>query len=253
MADIARKCRVSQDEVWLAMKELSDMRCETCKSPAGGGHDNTPSAAPAASGGEAVAVDMGLPSGTLWCDRNVGAKSPEDYGAFFSWGNLVPYYPARDNMDWGNDLDCLGHNFNEEAYVRSEGFELEGNIDMAHDAACEFMGEPWQTPSAGQFSELFDNCDWVRKTVNGINGYQVTSRVNGNSIFLPASGSCFGTAWLYRGSACLYWSSSRQSARTALAMYFSSDYICPQDNYDRYLGLQVRPVQNVHQIISMTD
>jgi hypothetical protein len=32
------------------------------------------------------AVDLGLPSGTLWADRNVGATSPEDYGTYFAWG-----------------------------------------------------------------------------------------------------------------------------------------------------------------------
>ena len=30
-------------------------------------------------------VDLGLPSGTLWADRNVGADSPEACGAYFTW------------------------------------------------------------------------------------------------------------------------------------------------------------------------
>ena len=33
-----------------------------------------------------VVVDLGLPSGTLWADRNVGAALPEDYGDYFAWG-----------------------------------------------------------------------------------------------------------------------------------------------------------------------
>lgn len=28
-------------------------------------------------------VDLGLPSGTLWADRNIGAASPEDVGLYF--------------------------------------------------------------------------------------------------------------------------------------------------------------------------
>ena len=35
-----------------------------------------------------VAVDLGLPSGVKWADRNVGATSPEEPGLFFSWGNV---------------------------------------------------------------------------------------------------------------------------------------------------------------------
>ena len=33
-------------------------------------------------------VDLGLPSGLKWADRNVGAETPQDYGAYFSWGNV---------------------------------------------------------------------------------------------------------------------------------------------------------------------
>lgn len=33
-------------------------------------------------------VDLGLPSGIKWADRNVGAENPWDNGAYFSWGNV---------------------------------------------------------------------------------------------------------------------------------------------------------------------
>ena len=32
-------------------------------------------------------VDLGLPSGLKWADRNVGAETPQDNGAYFSWGS----------------------------------------------------------------------------------------------------------------------------------------------------------------------
>ena len=35
-------------------------------------------------------VDLGLPSGTLWATRNIGAASPEDYGDHFAWGEITP-------------------------------------------------------------------------------------------------------------------------------------------------------------------
>ena len=31
-------------------------------------------------------VDLGLPSGSKWADRNVGAKTVDDYGTYFAWG-----------------------------------------------------------------------------------------------------------------------------------------------------------------------
>ena len=36
-------------------------------------------------------VDLGLPSGLKWADRNIGASSPEDYGLYFQWGDTVGY------------------------------------------------------------------------------------------------------------------------------------------------------------------
>lgn len=36
-------------------------------------------------------VDLGLPSGLLWADRNVGAKSVDDYGTYFAWGETEGY------------------------------------------------------------------------------------------------------------------------------------------------------------------
>lgn len=37
------------------------------------------------------AVDLGLTSGTLWMDRNVGAEKPEDAGLYFAWGETDGY------------------------------------------------------------------------------------------------------------------------------------------------------------------
>jgi hypothetical protein len=36
-------------------------------------------------------VDLGLPSGLLWADRNVGAASSEDFGTYFAWGDTSGY------------------------------------------------------------------------------------------------------------------------------------------------------------------
>lgn len=36
-------------------------------------------------------IDLGLPSGTLWMDRNIGASSPEDAGLYFAWGETIGY------------------------------------------------------------------------------------------------------------------------------------------------------------------
>ena len=37
-------------------------------------------------------VDLGLPSGTLWADRNVGADAPEAAGDYFRFGETEPLH-----------------------------------------------------------------------------------------------------------------------------------------------------------------
>ena len=56
-------------------------------------------------------VDLGLPSGTLWCKYNLDVDStklltPEDwYGKYYAWGELKPNKTNEDGkiyFDWSN-------------------------------------------------------------------------------------------------------------------------------------------------------
>ena len=178
-----------------------------------------------------VAVDLGLPSGVKWADRNVGATSPEEPGLFFSWGNV-------DGVEIGKACD-----FNEEAYAVTEGAKLKDNLDAAHDAATVNLGAPWRMPTGEEFLELYDNCDWEWTTENCYYGVRFTSRINGKSIFFSASGVGDGSSWSYRGANGYYWSASFNSSRLARYLGFSSGGVRPQVNSSRYYGFAVRAVQ----------
>ena len=43
---------------------------------------------------EYKAIDLGLPSGRLWADKNIGAEKETDYGLYFQWGETVGYTDA---------------------------------------------------------------------------------------------------------------------------------------------------------------
>lgn len=179
-----------------------------------------------------VAVDLGVPSGVKWADRNVGAKSPEEPGLFFSWGNI-------EGVEIGKACD-----FSEEAYAETEGAKVKGDLDAAHDAATVNLGAPWRMPTDEEFRELCDNCVWEWTTENGYYGVRFTSKINGKSIFFSASGSGNGSSWVSRRSLGYYWSSSFYSSRVARSLYFSSSGVSPQDGSSRYGGFAVRAVQN---------
>jgi hypothetical protein len=178
-----------------------------------------------------IAVDLGLPSGTKWADRNVGAKLPEDTGLYFSWGNT-------DGHEAGKDYD-----FDDDTYDDTPGAELDGDIDLAHDAARVNLGEPWQMPTKDQVNELVENCECEVCTLNGYRGRRFTSKINGNSIFMPFAGYIYGTGLDNRGSNGNYWSASLYSAANGYNLYFNSGGVFPADISSRFCGFSVRAVQ----------
>lgn len=193
---------------------------------------------------EVTAIDLGLPSGTLWADRNIGAKSPYEDGAFFSWGNVEPHFP-KNKIDWGDEDDAFDDKFIEEEYEKTPGSKLTGNIDAKHDAATINLGEPWSMPTDEDFKELTENCEWERKTINGVNGYLVTSKINGSRVFFSCSGYGYGTSRDGRGAYGGYWSSTFNGARGARVLYFYSGGVRPQGSNSRYFGFAVRAVQKL--------
>ena len=84
-------------------------------------------------------VDLGLPSGLLWANQNIGATSPTDAGLYFSWGNI-------DGHKW-ND----GHNFSETAYGSTSGHSIQTDLTLTQDAAHVYLGGTCRMPSKDEF------------------------------------------------------------------------------------------------------
>ena len=184
----------------------------------------------------AGAVDLALPSGVLWCEHNVGAATPYEDGLYFSWGNITGH-TGTDGYDFGES--------NDGPYASTPGAALTGNIptNNTYDAARHNMGAPWRMPTVGEFQELNAQCDSEWTDEDGIAGRRFTSRINGNSIFFPASGNRNGTALYNRGSNGYYWSASLNSQTYGYGLYFSSGGVDPANNDNRFDGFSVRAVQ----------
>ena len=105
------------------------------------------------------------------------------------------------------------------------------------------MGAPCRLPTSGEFVELNNNCDSVWTDEDGVAGRRFTSRINGNSIFFPASGYYLGTSLGSRGSYGNYWSSSYLSATNAYNLYFYSSLVYPAYSSYRRYGFTARAVQ----------
>ena len=191
-------------------------------------------------------VDLGLPSGTLWATCNVGASSPEEYGDYFAWGETKP----KTTYNWSTYKYCKGTETTMTKYCTSSSYGTVDNkteLEPSDDAATANWGSGWQMPSKEQLYELYNSSytttTWT--TMNGKYGRKITSKNNGNSIFLPASGCRNDTSLVDAGSYGDYWSRSLSTgySNNAYNLNFYSSYINTYDYNYRYYGRSVRPVR----------
>ena len=178
----------------------------------------------------AEAIDLGLPSGTLWASWNVGATKPEEYGGYYAWGETE----VKEYYDWTTYLHSDGT-------AESCHFIGDDIAGSQHDVAHVKWGGSWQMPSEDQFKELCNNCTRTWTTQNGVNGTLVTGP-NGNSIFFPASGLRRDNELRSAGRNGEYWSSTYYSDSVVWYFYFIPNYWVWYDLRERFYGNAVRPV-----------
>ena len=154
-------------------------------------------------------VDLGLPTGTLWATRNVGANRPEESGNYFAWGETTP----KSNYVWATYQWVEFNENNQMKYIKYNTKSNLGTVDdkteldPEDDAAYVNWGPEWRMPSKAQVAELIDNCTWEWTEMNGVNGQKVIGP-NGNYIFMPASGLASGNKYSFLGERGQYWGRS---------------------------------------------
>lgn len=180
-------------------------------------------------------VDLGL--SVLWAETNVGAETASDYGNYYAWGETE----TKTDYDWDTYKWASDTRYKYIKYT----VDSKRTLDAEDDVATANWGVLCRMPSAIEFDELNDtcNCVWKWATENGIDGYKVTSKKTGNSIFLPASGYCEGEGFSHQGDDGYYWSNSlsRIYSDYAQYQYFTSTFRDLGACF-RYYGLPVRPV-----------
>ena len=114
---------------------------------------------------------------------------------------------------------------------------------MSDDAARTNCGEKWRMPTEAECNELILNCSFTWTTLNDVRGCQVTSKINGNSIFFPAAAYWNGTRTSSVGLVCEYWSSSLYTTNTikSIHLHIIDSHFDLGNNY-RYQGRPIRPV-----------
>ena len=167
-------------------------------------------------------VDLGLPSGTKWAKYNVGAYSETDNGLYFPFGGIVgldsPYYEG--NFD-SHKLKFNG--------------DKKATLHLDNDAAHIHMGGKWHMPTKEQFEELLDEKNtastWIYDyCIREVSGRLFRSRINDETLFIPANGFISNHQYVQNGQTCSLWTSSIDFS----SVYNCTDFFC--DKYNTYLA-----------------
>ena len=167
-------------------------------------------------------VDLGLPSGTKWAKHNVGAYSETDNGLYFPFGGIVgldsPYYEG--NFD-SHKLKFNG--------------DIKATLNLDNDAAHIHMGGKWHMPTKEQFEELLDEKNtvstWIYDyCIREVSGRLFRSRINNETLFIPANGFISNHQYVQNGQTCSLWTSSIDFS----SVYNCTDFFC--DKYNTYLA-----------------
>ena len=183
-------------------------------------------------------INLGL--SVRWATCNVGATNPEDYGDYFAWGETEP----KEEYNWSTYKWCDDSKYTMTKYNNDSGYGTVDNkeeLELIDDAAHVNWGGSWRMPTNAEWIELLAQCTWTWTTVNGVKGYNVISKSNGNSIFLPVAGYRYDNSLYSVGSIGYYWSSSLYIRSLAWGVYFFSENM-GKDDHMRSDGLSVRPV-----------
>lgn len=210
------------------------------------------------------AVDLGL--SVYWASCNIGSSNPEEFGDYYAWGESETYYSQLEPIVWKEGKDA-GYNW--QSYKWSNGSQNtltkycpeynpqywagSGSPDGRHtlekgsdgdDVASKTLGGKWRMPTENEMRELLNNCLWTLSTKNGIKGWEVQSKAEGNtnSIFIPISGYWYGKKFS-RGSTA-YLTSSVDGDNPSKCRVLSIDQMVSpsMSRRDRDEGYPIRAV-----------
>lgn len=146
-------------------------------------------------------VDLGLPSGTLWATKNVGAEAVGADGHFFTFGSTVPH-TANSVIKYAiydTDNNIIGWS----KYNSEDGLL---QLQPEDDPATVIMGGKWSLPTVEQVTELVNNvtCAKINNYFSNRSVCECTSTINGNKLILPLSG-VFGDIYVQWVNDYCFW------------------------------------------------
>ena len=185
------------------------------------------------------AVDLGL--SVKWANMNVGAKKASGFGTYFAWGETK----SKDYYSWNTYAWSKGDS---QFLTKYSNTDRRSQLAPVDDAAHVNLGGGWRMPTVDEFEELINNCTWEWTTLDGVNGYNVTSKKTGNSIFLPITGFRYYADTQFRSIMGVYRTSSLYTGNPNKAWCLEFNFSDIKVHYgnlssNRFSGRCIRAVQ----------
>ena len=196
------------------------------------------------------AVDLGL--SVKWASVNVGASNEKGLGNYYAWGETSEK-PDGTYYDWDSYLVFKGIGTDDASRdaalsrLYDSDLKLKSEFDVAHVK----WGGSWRMPTTEEFKELLEKCTWEmvpsdydKWSENNPGGWKVTSKINGKSIYIPASGQRTNMSLEKdKGRQAYYWTSNRDEDSDLFATNFGRFMDLPSWNIQYVcMGCTVRPV-----------
>ena len=123
-------------------------------------------------------------------------------------------------------------------------------LQLSDDAARQNWGGSWRTPTEADWTWLRENSTWTWQDDydgTGVKGMLITSDINGNTIFLPATGYYYQDDLNFEDYG-YYWSSTlsfvNKNTDSVIVCFNVLGYSPTNTGASRYQGQPVRPVAN---------
>lgn len=142
-------------------------------------------------------IDLGLPSGNLWCEHNLGVRmldiqeDPEhtEYnGCKFKWGELSRSFDDNwSSYKFGTDTALTKYVMEADAedYGADGFYDNKFTLDPEDDVARKVLGNDCKIPTFDDIIELKQNTNATPGQYHSTPGYILTSKINGNTLFIP--------------------------------------------------------------------
>lgn len=179
-------------------------------------------------------VDLGLPSGLLWSQVNLGTTKASEAGNYYAWGETA----ANTYYDGSN------YKFNSTTSYKDDGRTL---LEADDDAATQVWGSQFRMPTQADFEELLANTTQQPLYIEGaFVGYYFISKTTEANILLSVTGYKNGAASAdaVDTNYGYYWTSncSASDYSNAACFKFYDVKVYGVENQGRPYGCAVRPV-----------